>query len=185
VDPQTLIEFGSLRLAQFTTFGEVIADTPAMVPFWGGETYYPILFKPIPRAVWPDKPEEMSGQTFGHRYAMISAGNTGTSINLPQLVELYANFGLIGVIAGMFLFGLIYRLLIEMYVHPGMGLGAMVGGVYVLSKLLDIGSATSMVFGGIPWSIIFIALIGLLMRAAEVDAMTLGGLSSEKGVRHA
>ncbi|MGD0671135.1 MAG: hypothetical protein ABSB13_03595 [Candidatus Binatus sp.] len=173
VDPQTLIEFGSLRLAQFTTFGEVIADTPAFVPFWRGESYYPILFKPIPRFIMPDKPEEMSGQTFGHRYGLISARNTTTSLNLPQLVELYANFGLIGVIAGMFIFGLIYRLLIEMYVHPGMGLGALVGGVYVLSKLVDVGSAASIVFGAIPWSIIFIALIGLLIDAAELDAMTL------------
>ncbi len=183
VEPQVLIEFGSLRLAQFTTFGEVIADSPAMVPFWGGESYYPILFKLIPRAVWPDKPEELTGQTFGHRYAFISAGNTDTSINLPQLVELYGNFGLAGVIAGMFIFGLIYRLLIEMYVHPAMGLGALVGGVYVLSKLLDIGSAASMVFGGIPWAIIFIALIHLLIQLAEVDAMALGQLGFEKGVR--
>jgi hypothetical protein len=73
----------------------------------------------------------------------------------------------------MFIFGLIYRLLIEMYVHPGMGLGALVGGVYVLSKLVDVGSAASIVFGAIPWSIIFIALIGLLIDAAELDAMTL------------
>ncbi len=173
VEPRALIEFGSLRLAQFTTLGEVIADTPAMVPFWGGESYYPILFKPIPRVIWPDKPEELTGQTFAHRYALISASNTSTSINLPQLVELYGNFGLIGVIAGMFIFGLIYRLLIEMYVHPGMGLGALVGAVFVLSNLLDIGSAASMVFGGIPWTIIFIALIHLLMEAAEVDAVAL------------
>ncbi|MGB8411460.1 MAG: hypothetical protein WCE23_01415 [Candidatus Binatus sp.] len=174
VEPQALIEFGSLRLAQFTTFGEVIGDTPALVPFWGGESYYPILFKPIPRAVWPDKPEELTGQTFGHRYGLISGSNTSTSINLPQLVELYGNFGLTGVIGGMFIFGLIYRLLTEMYVHPAMGLGALVGGIYVLSKLLDIGSAASMIFGGIPWAIIFIALIHLLMEAAEVDAMALG-----------
>ncbi len=30
-----------------------------------------------------------------------------------------------------------------------------------------------MVFGGIPWGIIFIALIGLLIDAAELDATTL------------
>ena len=185
VEPQVLIEFGSLRVAQFTTFGEVIADTPALVPFWAGESYYPILFKPIPRVIWPDKPEELTGQAFGHRYALISARNTDTSINLPQLAELYANFGLTGVIAGMFIFGLIYRLLIEMYVHPGMGLGAVVGAVYVLSKLLDIGSATSMIFGGIPWAIIFIALIHLLIQLAEVDAMALGQLGFEKRVRRA
>jgi hypothetical protein len=137
VEPRVLIEFEGMRLAQFTVFGTVIADTPALVPFWAGESYYPILFKPIPRAIWPDKPEETSGQTFGHRYGLIDAMDTSTSLNLPQMVELYANFGLTGVIAGMFIFGLIYRLLIEMYVHPGMGLGALVGGVYVSSKLLD------------------------------------------------
>jgi hypothetical protein len=173
VEPQALIEFASLRLAQFTVFGEVIADTPALVPFWEGESYYPILFKPIPRFIMPDKPEEISGQTFGHRYALISARNVGTSINLPQIVELYGNFGLTGVIAGMFIFGLIYRLLIEVYVHPGMGLGALVGGVYISSKLLDVGSAASMVFGGIPLSIVLIALIHLFIQFAELDAMAL------------
>jgi hypothetical protein len=173
VAPQVLIEFAGLRLAQFTVFGEVIADTPAMVPFWQGESYYPILFKPIPRFIMPDKPEELSGSWFGHRYGLITIENVSTSINLPQIVELYGNFALIGVIAGMFAFGLIYRLLIDMYVHPGMGLGALVGVVYVSSKLIDVGSSASLVLGEIPWSIVFIALIHLLMEAAELDAMTL------------
>ena len=170
VDPQALIEMASMRLAQFTIFGEVIADTPAMVPFWRGESLYPILFKPIPRFIMPDKPEELSGGWFGHRYGLITAANTTTSINLPQIVELYGNFGLTGVVAGMFLFGLIYRLLIEMYVHPGMGLGALVGGIYISSRLLDIGSAASLTLGAIPWSIIFIALIHLIVQLAEIDA---------------
>jgi hypothetical protein len=179
VKPQALIEVASLRLAQFTVFAEVIGDTPALVPFWGGESYYPILFKPIPRLILPDKPEEMSGQTFGHRYNLISIRNTGTSINLPQIVEMYANFGLIGVIVGMFIFGLIYRLLIEMFVHPGMGLGALVGAVFVSSSLFDIGSAASMVFGGIPWAIVFIAMVHLFIQFGEIDTIALGHLGSE------
>ena len=173
VQPQMLVEMASRRLAQFTVFGEVIADTPAMVPFWKGETYYPILFKPIPRFILPDKPEEVSGGWFGHRYGLITQQNIDTSINLPQIVELYGNFGLIGVIVGMFVFGLVYRLLIEMYVHPGMGLGALVGAVYVSSRLLDVGSAASLTFGLIPWSILFIALIHILMQIAAVDAMAI------------
>jgi hypothetical protein len=173
VPPQVLIEMASRRLAQFTVFGEVIADTPAMVPFWEGESYYPILFKPIPRFIMPDKPEEVSGGWFGHRYGLIQQDNIGTSINLPQIVELYGNFGLIGVIVGMFIFGLIYRLVIELYVHPGMGLGALVGAVYVSSRLLDVGSAASLTFGVIPWSIVFIAMIHMLVQFAEVDAMSL------------
>jgi hypothetical protein len=172
VPPQALIDMAGMRLAQFTVFGEVIADTPAMVPFWEGESLYPILFKPIPRFIMPDKPEEKSGSWFGHHYGLIEQGNITTSINLPQLVELYGNFGLIGVIVGMFLFGLIFRLLIEMYVHPGMGLGALVGGVYVSSRLLDIGSATSLTLGAIPWSMLLIALIHLIVQLAEIETMS-------------
>ncbi len=170
---QDLIEFASLRLGQFTVLAQVIEDTPSMIPFWEGESYYPILFKPIPRFILPDKPEEMSGQMFGHRYGLISKWNTTTSFNLPQIVELYANFGLVAVIGGMFLFGLIYRLLLEIYVHPGMGLGGLVGAVYISSKMFDVGSAASLVLGAIPWSIVFIALVHLLMEVAEADATAL------------
>ena len=170
VQPQVLIEMASMRLAQFTVFGEVIADTPAMVPFWGGASYYPILFKPIPRFIMPDKPEEISGEWFGHRYGIITIENTTTSINLPQIVELYGNFGLIGVIIGMFLFGLLYRLLVDMYIHPGMGIGALAGGVYLSSKLLDIGAAASLTLGAIPWSMLLIAVIHLIVHLAEIEA---------------
>lgn len=173
VPPQALIDMASMRLAQFTVFGEVIADTPAMVAYWQGESFYPILFKPIPRFIMPDKPEEVSGSWFGHRYGLITQENITTSINLPQIVELYGNFGLTGVIAGMFIFGLIYRLLIDIYIHPGMGLGALVGAVYVSSKLIDIGSATSLTFGLIPWSMVLIALIHVIVQLGEIDAKSL------------
>jgi len=171
VDPRALVEMASMRLAQFTVFGEVIGDTPGIVPYWDGASYYPILFKPIPRFIMPDKPEEVSGEWFGHRYGLITEQNITTSINLPQIVELYGNFGLIGVLVGMFLFGLIFRLLIEMYIHPGMGLGALVGGVYVSSRVLDVGSAASLTLGALPWSILLMALIHVVVQLGEIDAM--------------
>ena len=71
----------------------------------------------------------------------------------------------------MFLFGLIFRLLIEMYIHPGMGLGALVGGVYVSSRVLDVGSAASLTLGALPWSILLMALIHVVVQLGEIDAM--------------
>lgn len=117
----------------------------------------------------PEKPLEVSRPTFGHRYALISAENLNTSINMPQFVELYANFGLPGVLIGMFLFGLLYRLVLEMYVDPGMGLGAVVGVVYIASRMWDVGSATSLVLGAVPWAMILLGLINLGMHLAEID----------------
>jgi len=111
------------------TFAEIIERTPAQIPFWGGGTLYPLLFKPIPRLLYPDKPRESSGQTFGHLYGFLSPDDETTSYNLPQLVEFYGNFGILGVLAGMFFLGVLYRVIQYIFVHPSMGLGAIVGGI--------------------------------------------------------
>ncbi len=111
-------------------------------------------------------------------------GKYQTSINLPQIVELCENFGLIGGVAETFMFGLLYRILFEIYVHPGMGFGALVGGGYVSSKLIDIGDAALMTLGTIAWSILFIAPTQLLIVAAELDVATLSRVGSEE-IRHA
>jgi hypothetical protein len=72
--------------------------------------------------------------------------NCNPSVNLPQLVECYATIGVAGVIVGMFVIGLVYRMPISLYVHPGMGPRAVVAAVYVSSKLFGIGTPASMVF---------------------------------------
>ena len=111
-------------------------------------------------------------------------GKYQTSINLPQAVELRGNFGLVGVVAGTFVFGLICRFLFEVYVYPGMGFGALVGGVYVSSRLIYMGDAASMTLGAIAWSILFIAPPHLIIVAAELDVATLSRVGSEE-IRYA
>jgi hypothetical protein len=111
-------------------------------------------------------------------------GKYQTSINLPQAVELCGNFGLVGVVAGTFVFGLICRFLFEVYVHPEMGFGALVGGAYVSSRLIYMGDAASMTLGAIAWSILFIAPPHLIIVAAELDVATLSRVGGEE-IRYA
>ncbi len=176
---ETIVEISAARLAQFTVLAEVVRDTPSQVPYWGGVTYYPLLFKPIPRFLWPNKPEEVTGQEFGHRYGLLDADDPGTSLNLPQLVELYANFGPVGLVLGMIFFGLFYRVLMEMFVHPGMGFGSLVAAVFLASNSFDIGSATSSVVGGIPWCLIFIAAVHFTIIAVSAQFDSITNMHSE------
>jgi hypothetical protein len=125
------------------------------------------------------QPEELKGG--GSDVSMNNQlGKYQASINLSQIVELCGNFGLVGVVAGTFMFRLLYRILFEIYVHHGMSFGALVGGVYVSSRLIDIGDAASMTLGAIAWSILFIAPTQLLIIAAELDAATLSRVGSEE-----
>lgn len=161
-----LLQFAMHRLSQISIFAEVLRDTPEHVPYWNGQTYRPLMFKMIPRLVYADKPVEMSGSNFGHRYGFISVQNSWTVINLPQMVELYANFGAVGLLFGMIVIGILYRILFAVFVHPAMGFGGVIAAAYICTKFIDIGSGTSLVFGGLPWILCFIALIHLVMSAS-------------------
>ena len=155
------------------TYAEVVEFTPSQIPYWDGETYYPLLYKPIPRLIYPDKPVEVTGQTFGHRYGFLNPEDRTTSYNLPQLIEFYINFGIVGVLLGMFLIGVLYRTIQHIFIHRGMGLGTVVASVYVFTKLLLIESALSGVLGGLMWSLVFLALVHFSVKVSENMRSTL------------
>src|SRR5262249_50920607 len=53
------------RVDLLTLFAFVVNETPDMVPYWGGETYTTLVWKALPRLLYPEKPMENVGQTFG------------------------------------------------------------------------------------------------------------------------
>ena len=81
--------------------------TPVNVPYWNGESYLPILYKFIPRVIWADKPKEIMGQTFGHRYNILAGDNLTTSMNCPMVAEAYMNFGMLGLWSFFVLYGVL------------------------------------------------------------------------------
>ena len=164
------MEVATRRLgADILTFAAVIHDTPGIVPYWNGASYYPILFKFVPRFIYPDKPKEVTGQTFGHRYGLLDPANFETSYNLPQLIEAYINFGPVGVVVVMFLLGLLYRAVQTIFVHPGMGFGALVSCVYLSILLLQVEAAASLIFGGLIWGFIYVGLLNLVIQSGELE----------------
>ena len=110
---------------------------------------------------------EVTGQTFGHRYGFLAPSDLTTSYNLPQLVEFYANFGVLGVLLGMFFVGVVYRIIQHIFIHSGMGLGAVVASIYLFTGLLLIESALSMVIGGLVWRFVLLGLLHLVMIVVE------------------
>jgi hypothetical protein len=159
------------RLNGLSTLATTIEFTPAAIPFWGGETYRPLVEKAIPRFFYAGKLDENAGQVFGHRYGLLSTQDESTSYNLSQLVEAYINFGLWGVIIVMFLIGGFYSLSQQIFVHPAMGMGALVGGAYVMSSWLNIECNASLVLGGLPTAIAFVCCVHVLVLALRDKAV--------------
>jgi hypothetical protein len=142
-------ETSSGRSANLDLLADVIIRTPSEIPYWGGQTYLSLVGSFVPRVLWPDKPTKELGQAFGHRYGYVGVNDLGTALNLPILVEFYANFGIVGVILGMCLVGCIYFVLERMVNEPGQDTLHSLVGVVILIPLANIESDFSLGFGGL------------------------------------
>lgn len=85
---------------------------PGSKPYLLGQSYYRLLFVPIPRWAWPGKPENT--QRVFARVLDPELGDTGTTIPAGIIGDLYINFGYVGVF-GMLVFGYFFGR--ERYCH--------------------------------------------------------------------
>ena len=138
------------RIGHVWTLQTVYERSPDPVPYWGGETYKPLLTAPIPRLLYPQKPEERAGAAFGIRYGFGEADNNQTSFNVPWIVELLANFGPLGVLAGMAVFGGLLALLDKVFNARGMSDLEFLIGLTVIFRLFYQESNFSVMTGSIP-----------------------------------
>jgi hypothetical protein len=100
----TSTRFSGLDLATI-----IMRDTPDRVPFQGGWTIGYVFMAYIPRVLWPGKPMLSIGQWVTDHYG---GGPSIRSQTGPTWVgELFFNFGWSGVVLGMFLLGMYFRVL--------------------------------------------------------------------------
>ena len=102
----------SARLDYIGGVSTIVRDTPGRVPFQYGRTLvlFPTAF--VPRIFWPSKPEITIGQWVTDNYGSgpLIESNTGPSV----IGDLFLNFGTVGVLVGMLLFGAFFRLAHEL-----------------------------------------------------------------------
>jgi len=145
-------------------FAHVVKTSPSQVPFLDGQSYGDVLWKVIPRLLLPDKPDPGYGQLFGHMYYILSPDDLTTSINFPQMVEMYVNFGAPGVIIGMFLLAQIYRILTYFLNQQRQGDWIAVFAASVFANECRIESNFSLVVAGVLYHVILLMLIGFFIR---------------------
>lgn len=137
------------RWGTIDIFADVVRNTPDHVPYWNGATYRSLVGALVPRILWPGKPAKRLGNDFGHRYHYLILDDFNTSINLPFLVEFYANFAVAGVLIGMMTVGFLYHTLERRINRPGQDPLVSVLAVAVFVPLFNIESDFSLIFGGI------------------------------------
>ena len=163
------------RLGGAQLFARTLEQIPAHAPFWEGRSLLPLLTKPIPRIFWADKPEENIGNTFGRIViGVLDPGDYVTAVNIPWIVDLYANFGLAGIVVGMTIIGIFLRYLVEKFSGtPGNPLRFYFGVALVL-PLFWAESNISGMLGGLFWSFVLYYVTFRALRVLFPNNQRLG-----------
>lgn len=137
--------------------------TPEIVPFFQGNSYKIIYSKFIPRDLWNNKPEDIQGNFWGHRYFILNPEDNTTSWNFPVLNEFYANFGIIGVVFGMFFLGFFTKLLlIKLWTKNSSNIEMLTSSV-IIFNLFFLENNLSQIIGKIINEFIFFNIIFLFL----------------------
>ena len=142
----------------------VSSKTPSEVDFWKGESYKILASKIIPRIFWKNKPSDELGNAFGKRYGAISESDHSTSWNMPVLNEFYVNYGLKGVMIGMFLMGLLFILLSTYFSIQSNNNIEKIVSYYLIIPLFFLESHLSLLFGAVFQSYIFLLIFFILYK---------------------
>ncbi|MDR7523654.1 MAG: hypothetical protein QN168_14470 [Armatimonadota bacterium] len=163
MDLDIAIDGLSSRLGYLTTLADVLELTPSQIPYWGGQTLLPLATKLVPRFLWPSKPVEVTGQTFGHRYGFLQPWDTATSYNMPHIIELYVNWGVIGVVIGMVILGGVYGIIHRVSVPPAYGWERLATAAYTMGGLVLIESGISQTISGVLYRAAFVFFLGTML----------------------
>jgi hypothetical protein len=153
-----------VRLDISYMLAHVMDMTPKRVDYLYGLSYKDLIWKLVPRVILPDKPDPKLGQLFGHMYQILAIDDTTTSINFPQLVELYVNFGSIGVIVGMFIISQVYWVVCYFMNGRHVGDWLAVFSVSIFTGLFRVESNFSLVVAGIIYHVILYYVVGFFIR---------------------
>jgi oligosaccharide repeat unit polymerase len=90
----------------------ILADNiPHNMPYEYGSTYFYFFIALIPYSLWPGKANfETAAGFFAKAFWYDHWFYTGTTIPPSLIGEMFLNFGPIGIVLGMFIFGLIYKI---------------------------------------------------------------------------
>ena len=144
----------------------IIGQTPENVPYLLGESYSPLLFKLVPRFIWRTKP--VDGIRTISDYGFLRGIDNIGAFKVHQLGEMYANFGTSGVLFGMFVLGVLYRTIYQLFFHPGASVVTLAAGTHILTVLLvEVEAVLSASWGFVVWYVTVLVVIQYLTRVAS------------------
>jgi oligosaccharide repeat unit polymerase len=103
-----------VRISQIQNFTQIVKETDE---FLYGHTFLEFIERFKPRSM---RTVIVEGNEFGRKYGIISKDDKSTGVAFTNIGDLYINFGLLGIVVGMFVLGVIYKILFNFLINTNM-----------------------------------------------------------------
>lgn len=129
-----LIVVGSLNFLGVGKASYIAESIPDKLDFQYGQTLILWIVAPIPRTIWPDKPEISIGKVIAEKiYEKTNENSKAGGVPPGIITELYMNFGFLGIIIGMYFLGVLLKIFYNiLYFHIFVYKSAYAVLIYVL-----------------------------------------------------
>jgi hypothetical protein len=154
------------RFSESPSMAVMLDRGPQALNLRPGETLLWTFESFVPRAIAPNKVDPGTfGNLYGRDYGLISNKDYTTSIATPPADEFYFNYGIPGVLIGMFLLGGAYRLIADYLADRRANPVAL--GVYAMLALPLVESQESIIaqglFGVIKLGLVLVILLAVII----------------------
>jgi len=110
-----LIDSFLSRINQTAVFSKILEVPRDVIASYGSSLSNFLITLGPPRFIWKNKPLSTNslGNEFGHRLGILSPEDFVTSVGPTIIGDFYINFGILGIILGMFLLGMPFRFIYD------------------------------------------------------------------------
>ena len=160
------------RIDQFAVFSRIVEmDEPLL---YGKSLLKFFISLGPPRFIWHNKPIIVGGGDFGHRSGLLAPDVKSTTVGVTMVGDWYMNFGLAGIILGMFFMGMLFRLIYE-YLIKRTGIsfsGVMIYSILWLNIIKGMEDWIAPVYAGLVKIFILLLIIHYFLIKHEKELKT-------------
>ena len=145
----------------------IIHMAPDEINYQFGITFIQWVVFPIPRSFWPEKPVSVGSWLSTEIYGFSSTATPATAVG-----ELYLNFGILGVFAGMAILGIIFRTIYQyLILYPDRNVSLTIVYIALANSFIGLSDMSPRMIHTLFWLVPLIPALWYISEAQPIRTM--------------
>ena len=172
-----LIDSFLSRINQTTVFSKILEVPRDVIASYGSSLSNFLITLGSPRFIWKNKPLSTNsfGNDFGRHLGILSPEDSVTSVGPTIIGDFYINFGILGIILGMFLLGMAFRFIYDYLIKltAVSSSGLLIYSIFWIQLIQGMENWIASTWAGLVKLFVILLLLHLFLTNKQSQSMVL------------